>query len=223
MYGSQGHLLYVHAPWIKHSVMCEGGDGVVEPYIIPRGNGTVVVGGTGIVCSTTADTSGASPTWPCPTCGLTVSRSAEAAGAVPGICGNTPGTTCRACEATIFDRIASRAVALLPSLAGAKVLGRWAGVRPKRRAGLRCEVQWIDGASGDYMTAPILKAATAAAAAAPAWPSAAAGAGAAVPVIHCYGHGGSGFTCSWGGADAVVQLAALVQQLGQRSKLRAKL
>ena len=68
--------------------------------------------------------------------------------------------------------ILERATALVPQLAGLRVVSRGVGLRPSRPT-VRLEV------------VP----------------------GHAVPVIACYGHGGSGVTMSWGCAEAVVALA----------------
>ena len=72
-------------------------------------------------------------------------------------------------------RILERATALVPELAGLRVVSRAAGLRPARPT-VRLERV----------------------------------AGRAVPVIACYGHGGSGVTLSWGCAEAVVALASAV-------------
>ena len=62
-------------------------------------------------------------------------------------------------------------------LAAAEVLGDWVGLRPGRTT-IRLEAGRVEAPSG-----------------------------AALPVIHNYGHGGSGLTLGWGCAGDVVQLA----------------
>lgn len=64
--------------------------------------------------------------------------------------------------------ILARATALVPGLAGARVLGSRAGLRPGRDGGPRVEREGR--------------------------------------IVHCYGHGGSGLTLSWGCAAEVVAL-----------------
>lgn len=66
------------------------------------------------------------------------------------------------------DAILARAVALVPALADATVVGARAGLRPGRHGGPRVEREGR--------------------------------------VVHCYGHGGSGLTLSWGCAAEVVAL-----------------
>ena len=81
------------------------------------------------------------------------------------------------------DAILSRCAALVPALAGAPVLGTWAGIRPVRVNGVRLELQT---------------------------PAAGGGAAAGPAVVHNYGHGGSGVVLSWGCAADVAQLAQRV-------------
>jgi D-amino-acid oxidase len=80
-------------------------------------------------------------------------------------------TTCEPSPAT-SAAILAKAMALLPALAGAPMLGARVGLRPARPA-VRLERATL--ASG-------------------------------VPVVHCYGHGGSGYTLAWGCADEVLGL-----------------
>ncbi len=72
----------------------------------------------------------------------------------------------------LAEQILARAVALVPELAEAQVLGHRVGLRPARPA-VRLEAEKLE--SGHR-------------------------------VIHCYGHGGSGVTTSWGCADEVLAL-----------------
>ncbi len=89
--------------------------------------------------------------------------------------------------ATAAD-ILRRATALVPALAGARVIGHKVGLRPGRPA-VRLEAEsgapTGDGGGG-----------------------AGADAGAGRGVVHCYGHGGAGVTLSWGCAAEVVALVA---------------
>ena len=65
-----------------------------------------------------------------------------------------------------------------PVLRDAPVVGRWAGLRPSRRAGLRIETEEIEVG------------------------------GSSCTVMHNYGHGGSGVILSWGSAQLVAREAA---------------
>jgi D-amino-acid oxidase len=69
--------------------------------------------------------------------------------------------------------ILERATALVPALAGLRVVSRGVGLRPARPT---VRLEFVPGHG--------------------------------VPVIACYGHGGSGVTLSWGCAEAVVALAS---------------
>jgi D-amino-acid oxidase len=83
---------------------------------------------------------------------------------------------------TIARSIVERATALVPALRGAQVLGHRVGLRPVRPV-VRVETE-LRPSHADPGHA----------------------------VVHCYGHGGSGITMSWGCAEDVVnavsQLAA---------------
>ena len=87
-----------------------------------------------------------------------------------------------ATSAKIMDRV----LAMLPdgAMEGAEVVGDWSGLRPGRRGGCRLEVDdaECDGRSDGRSISRR-------------------------PIVHCYGHGGAGVTCSWGCADEVVTLA----------------
>ncbi|GAX76693.1 hypothetical protein CEUSTIGMA_g4139.t1 [Chlamydomonas eustigma] len=73
---------------------------------------------------------------------------------------------------------------LIPSIAQAEVLEEWVGLRPGRSS-LRLEVEIMD-----------------------------VGEGGRKPVVHCYGHGGSGLTLAWGcGGDVVTMLKQSLQLL----------
>ncbi|XP_012256339.2 D-aspartate oxidase [Athalia rosae] len=65
---------------------------------------------------------------------------------------------------------------ILPALRGARILRQWAGLRPGRSS-VRLEIEFPRGKNGRTF-----------------------------PVIHNYGHGGSGVTLSWGCASEVVQI-----------------
>ena len=75
----------------------------------------------------------------------------------------------------LAERILARAVALVPELADAEVLGHRVGLRPVRPT-VRLEPEKLPTGH---------------------------------KVIHCYGHGGSGVTISWGCADEVLSLLDL--------------
>ena len=83
------------------------------------------------------------------------------------------------------------ALALVPSLARAEPVGEWVGLRPGRTRARVGEVEWVPAGEGA---------------------AAAAVASRAVPVVHNYGHGGSGLTLAWGCAADVV--AAVEGALG---------
>ena len=91
------------------------------------------------------------------------------------VCGGVAefGATSLELDEATERSILERATALVPELAGLRVVSRAAGLRPAR---------------------PTVRLETVS--------------GHAVPVIACYGHGGSGITLSWGCAEAVVELAA---------------
>ena len=76
------------------------------------------------------------------------------------------------------DAILARCRAWIPSLRAARVQRVWAGLRPYRQGGVRLELE----------RRPI--------------------AGRLVPVVHNYGHGGSGVTMFWGCALQVAQLVS---------------
>jgi D-amino-acid oxidase len=80
------------------------------------------------------------------------------------------------------ERLLARAVQLVPALRGAEVLGHRVGLRPARGQ-VRTEVERRPHADDPDHA-----------------------------VVHCYGHGGSGLTQSWGSADDVL---GLVERVGQ--------
>jgi len=82
-------------------------------------------------------------------------------------------------DAATTVAIVARAVRLVPALAGARLLDVRVGLRPARPV-VRLELERPQ-ASETRAPAP--------------------------PVIHCYGHGGSGHTLAWGCADEVLALA----------------
>jgi len=90
------------------------------------------------------------------------------------VCGGVAefGATSLELDAATERGILERATALVPALAGLRVVSRAAGLRPARPT---VRLEHVPGR--------------------------------AVPVIACYGHGGSGVTLSWGCAEAVVELA----------------
>ncbi len=71
-----------------------------------------------------------------------------------------------------------RCAKLIPGIDKWEVTGRWTGLRPLRRSGIRLEVEKQPSAEE-----------------------------LGVAVIANYGHGGSGVTCCWGTADEVVIIA----------------
>ena len=91
------------------------------------------------------------------------------------VCGGTAqtGNTDLKIDSTTEREILERATALVPELAGLRIVSRAVGLRPARPT---VRLERVTGH--------------------------------AVPVIACYGHGGSGVTLSWGCAEAVVALAA---------------
>ena len=82
-------------------------------------------------------------------------------------------------DETVSGGILERVRAILPegAMEGVEVMGDWTGLRPGRRGGCRLE---MDEEDKDELGRN---------------------------VVHCYGHGGAGVTCSWGCADEVVSLA----------------
>eukprot|EP01094_Clydonella_sp_ATCC50884_P016663 TRINITY_DN2773_c0_g1_i1.p1 TRINITY_DN2773_c0_g1~~TRINITY_DN2773_c0_g1_i1.p1 ORF type:complete len:380 (-),score=-6.93 TRINITY_DN2773_c0_g1_i1:87-1193(-) len=89
-----------------------------------------------------------------------------------------------ASDSMLYERIIQRAQQwLLPSVSEKDVQGSWTGLRPGRvEVRLEVEQQGIDTASLDRKAC-------------------------GGPIIHNYGHGGSGYTLSWGCALDVVSLA----------------
>jgi D-amino-acid oxidase len=77
-------------------------------------------------------------------------------------------------DPAVAERILAAAVELVPALRGARVIGHRIGLRPVRPA-VRLEAVHDRDADGAQRT-----------------------------VVHCYGHGGSGVTLSWGCADDVL-------------------
>ncbi|MCU1409823.1 MAG: FAD-dependent oxidoreductase [Rhodoglobus sp.] len=93
------------------------------------------------------------------------------------VCGGVSelGATSLEVDPATERAILERATALVPELAGLRIVSRGVGLRPARPT---VRLERVDGR--------------------------------AVPVIACYGHGGSGVTLSWGCAEAVVELASAV-------------
>eukprot|EP00892_Ulva_mutabilis_P009471 jgi/Ulvmu1/6897/UM031_0103.1 len=75
-------------------------------------------------------------------------------------------------------KIWAAAVRMWPGIAGADPIDEWAGVRPVRTSGVRIERELIE-----------------------------APAGGSVPLVHNYGHGGSGITLHWGCVQQALELA----------------
>jgi len=80
------------------------------------------------------------------------------------------------------ERILARAQALVPALTGAEVLAHKVGIRPARPS-VRLEVEHRDGPDGEDRQ-----------------------------VIHCYGHGRSGWTLAWGCAQEVLTAVTSLAQ-----------
>jgi glycine/D-amino acid oxidase-like deaminating enzyme len=82
------------------------------------------------------------------------------------------------------------ALALAPSLARAEPVGEWIGLRPGRTRARVGETEMValseGGGKGEGG-------------------GGGGGGGSVVPVVHCYGHGGSGLTLAWGCAGDVVE------------------
>ncbi|XP_062560390.1 D-aspartate oxidase-like [Armigeres subalbatus] len=78
------------------------------------------------------------------------------------------------------DKIKRGCHGIVPALERAPIKGEFVGLRPLRK-GIRLEVEWIMSDNGDRF-----------------------------PVIHNYGHGGSGITLSWGCAGEVLGLVRSV-------------
>lgn len=103
------------------------------------------------------------------------------------------GDWSRSAPAAEVDALLARAAAVVPAVAGAKVLRQWVGLRPARAAGIRLEAERVppvpagaDGAGGDPGGV----------------------------VVHNYGHGGGGVTVCWGCADDAVRLVGEVVRDG---------
>lgn len=92
------------------------------------------------------------------------------------------------------EKIADRAIQVMPSLKHAEVLDHWVGLRPGR-VRLRLE--------GEVLSATALQAAADAAGV----ELGLSGRVEELRVVHNYGHGGSGLTLAWGTAGDAVQLA----------------
>jgi len=103
------------------------------------------------------------------------------------------------------DRIADRAIQVLPSLKHAELVDHWVGLRPGR-VRLRLESEELS---------PAALAAAAEAAGGDVEPFSRAGSGRlqGLRVVHNYGHGGSGLTLAWGTAGDAVQLVLQMLQL----------
>tara|TARA_B110000208_G_scaffold75041_2_gene96577 strand:+ start:189 stop:1577 length:1389 start_codon:yes stop_codon:yes gene_type:complete len=84
--------------------------------------------------------------------------------------------------------ILERCREMLPALREAPVVGQWAGLRPMRRSGVRLELVEARQTSSTEEAIPSIMA----------------------PIIHNYGHGGSGVVLSWGCAHDVAELARSV-------------
>ena len=99
----------------------------------------------------------------------------------------------RDASAAEVEGILERCTKMLPDLRGCEVVGSWAGVRPSRAGGIRLELD--AHALGE----------------------------AGVPVVHNYGHGGSGVICSWGCAREVAALSlGVAETAGVADELAAR-
>ncbi|WIA40322.1 hypothetical protein OEZ86_013690 [Tetradesmus obliquus] len=103
------------------------------------------------------------------------------------------------------EKIAGRALQVVPSLAHAELLDHWVGLRPGRvRLRLEAEV----------MSPLALAAAAEAAGVEPGSSTPGSGRLEELRLVHNYGHGGSGLTLAWGTAGDAVQLALSMLQGG---------
>lgn len=80
-----------------------------------------------------------------------------------------------AADPATLEAIRRGCEALVPAVAGARILGQGAGLRPARRGSVRLEAERVRGGG---------------------------------LLVHDYGHGGAGYTLSWGCADEVVRRVA---------------
>lgn len=101
------------------------------------------------------------------------------------------GDWSRSAPADEVAALLARAAAVVPAVAGAKVVREWVGLRPVREAGIRLEAERVPRVTvpeggGD--------------------PGACAEGVPEGVVVHNYGHGGGGVTVCWGCADGAVRL-----------------
>jgi len=95
----------------------------------------------------------------------------------------------------ITDKILANCTKIMPTLKDAEVIGCTVGLRPYRKPGVRLEA--------DSVTIP---------------------GGRRVPVVHNYGHGGSGITIMWGcGLEAATLVAKCVGEGGKEKPPQSKL
>ena len=115
----------------------------------------------------------------------------------------------------IRNDILRRCAVILPDIADYQLVNEWCGLRPTRTA-VRCEIEWPNGQQ-THSHNPVVEeeyGETSQTALSPfiARRDAVGSCGAITPIVHCYGHGGSGVTLHWGCAADVVHMITHVIQ-----------
>lgn len=205
----RGVLVYLKAPEVQFVCSNEEDGAPNITYMVPQPGGIVACGGLSAPHSVPSGASFSSLTASSTTATLTFPVTAAEEAAVLRRC-------CR----------------LVPALKGAPIVKRWAGLRPGRRDGVRLERSATDVHVELQAVLRLI-----ASSALPATLDGSGGGGGdggdgackssksnipptssiSIPVVHCYGHGGSGVTLSWGCADDV---AALVTAAAEEQGLR---
>lgn len=205
----RGVLVYLKAPEVQFVCSNEEDGAPNITYMVPQPGGIVACGGLSAPHSVPNGASFSSLTASSTTATLTFPVTAAEEAAVLRRC-------CR----------------LVPALKGAPIVKRWAGLRPGRRDGVRLERSATDVHVELQAVLRLI-----ASSALPATLDGSGGGGGdggdgackssksnipptssiSIPVVHCYGHGGSGVTLSWGCADDV---AALVTAAAEEQGLR---
>ena len=88
------------------------------------------------------------------------------------------------------QRILEGCCRILPSLRNAEIISDWAGLRPYREP-LRIELEQVSLKGGSQR----------------------------LPIVHNYGHGGSGLTLGWGTAGDAIALVKQALQSGPDARL----
>ncbi|KAJ4482567.1 D-amino-acid oxidase [Lentinula aciculospora] len=181
LYPLRGQTVLLRAPWVKfgRTISSKGKEGKEDlwTYIIPRRSGNIIVGGT----------KSPNDTHPTPRPETTLDILRRAVRLCPELLHpmaikpvtNTGLDTTSPSMTTSIEALDKLSDTDFLNLIEPIIIEAGCGFRPARKGGLRLEAEWIDSTNESVLRSPL---------------------------VHNYGHSGSGFQSSWGSATRARRL-----------------